>query len=68
MNLKCFKLLSVTILVLNTIILPAQTKDGEKVILTIDNKPITKSEFEAVFFKNNPKKIIDTSNSVEKYM
>ena len=46
----------------------AQTKNGDQIILKIDNKPITKAEFEAVYFKNNPTREVKDSKSVEDYM
>jgi peptidyl-prolyl cis-trans isomerase SurA len=52
----------------STLNLFAQSKGGDQIILKIDDKPITKSEFEAVFFKNNPNKEVKDQKSVEEYM
>ncbi|MBC7862325.1 MAG: peptidylprolyl isomerase, partial [Bacteroidia bacterium] len=46
------------------------TKTGgpDPVLMTIDGKPITKSEFESVFFKNNPSRTISDPKAVEEYV
>jgi len=40
----------------------------EPVVMTINNKPITKSEFEAVYKKNNGKEIKNNPKSVREYV
>ena len=46
---------------------PASTTD-DPVIISIDGKPVLKSEFEAVFFKNNPTRTIKDQKSVDEYV
>jgi peptidyl-prolyl cis-trans isomerase SurA len=46
----------------------AVTKAEDPVIITIDGKPVLKSEFEAVFFKNNPSREVKDRKSVEEYV
>src|SRR5687767_15014926 len=48
--------------------LSAQTTTPDPVLLTIDGKPVTKSEFEAVYFKNNPNKTVTDPKAVEDYL
>ncbi|MFN5184006.1 MAG: peptidylprolyl isomerase [Bacteroidota bacterium] len=60
--------LAVSIFLLTLFSVSAQNKNGDQVILKIDGKPITKAEFEAVFFKNNPSKEVKDQKSVEEYM
>jgi peptidyl-prolyl cis-trans isomerase SurA len=40
----------------------------EGVVMTINNKPIKKSEFEAVYHKNNGKEVNNASKSVKEYV
>jgi peptidyl-prolyl cis-trans isomerase SurA len=46
----------------------SQTSANDPVLMTIDGKPVTKSEFEAVFFKNNPNRVISDPKAVEEYV
>lgn len=55
-------LLSVSLLLANVLAVTAQ----EPVVMTINDKPVTKSEFEAVFNKNNNKEKAD-AKSVKEY-
>src|SRR4051812_25567314 len=41
---------------------------SDPVLMTIDGKPVTKSEFESVFFKNNPTRTISDPKAVEEYV
>ena len=43
-------------------------KAQEQIIMTINNKPIKKSEFEAVYRKNNGKEVNNNSKSVKEYV
>ncbi len=43
-------------------------KGQEPVVMTINNKPIKKSEFEAVYKKNNGKEVNNTTKSVKEYV
>jgi peptidyl-prolyl cis-trans isomerase SurA len=44
------------------------SKAQEPVVMTINDKPISKSEFEAVYRKNNGKEVNNTSKSVNEYV
>ena len=46
----------------------SQAPATDPVLLTIDGKPVTKSEFEAVYFKNNPNKTVSDPKAVEEYL
>ncbi|MBA2613631.1 MAG: peptidylprolyl isomerase [Bacteroidetes bacterium] len=43
-------------------------KAQEPIVMTINGKPITKSEFEAVYRKNNGKEVNNTTKSVNEYV
>ncbi len=44
------------------------SKAQEPVVMTINGKPISKSEFEAVYHKNNGKEVNNTTKSVNEYV
>jgi peptidyl-prolyl cis-trans isomerase SurA len=41
---------------------------ADAVLMTIDGKPVTKSEFETVFFKNNTSRTVADSKSISDYV
>jgi peptidyl-prolyl cis-trans isomerase SurA len=45
-----------------------QSNAQEPVVMTINDKPISKSEFEAVYRKNNGKEVNNTTKSVNEYV
>ena len=67
MNYNGLKLLACLMLAATTYFFPQQN-NGDQIILKINDKSITKTEFEAVFFKNNPNKEIKDAKAVEEYM
>ncbi len=57
---------TIVALALATVFSGLQAQDP--VIMTINNKPVKKSEFEAVYKKNNGKEVNNTSKSVKEYV
>ena len=47
---------------------PPSAVSDDPIIITIDGKPVLKSEFEAVFFKNNPTREVKDRKSVDEYV
>lgn len=43
-------------------------KAQDPIVMTINNKPVTKSEFEAVYHKNNGKEVNNSAKSVKEYV
>lgn len=60
------KLGIVAVLFTSLLVLKAQQTDP--VLLKIDNKPVTLSEFDAIFKKNNTKETVITEESVNEYL
>lgn len=58
--------LVVVALAVSTFVNPAKSQDP--VVMTINDKPIKKSEFEAVYRKNNGKEVNNTTKSVKEYV
>ena len=65
--MKMRKFYSLVLLVLVTFSVQAQTEGSDPVLMTVDSKPVTRGEFEAIYKKNNKDASV-TKEALDEYL